>query len=98
RPRAFPIKSREFPRQFDRHPVDRVPGLPGRAVRGAALLGGLSETASSDARNSNSPLHDTFPVLRMFDPNALDADFGRPTATVFVASAKDGVIAMAASR
>jgi len=39
-----------------------------------------------------------FPVLRMFDPNALDADFGRPTATLVVASAKDGVIAMAASR
>ena len=39
--------------------------------------------------------HDTFAtVLRMLDPNALDAAFGRLTATLFAALTKGGVIAI----
>ena len=41
------------------------------------------------------PSHDTFStVLRMLDPNALDAAFGKLTATLAAALAKGGVIAI----
>ena len=42
------------------------------------------------------PSHDTFStVFRMLDPKALDAAFGRLTATLVAALAKGGVIAIA---
>jgi hypothetical protein len=41
------------------------------------------------------PSHDTFStVLRMLDPNALDAAFGKLTATLAAALAKGGIIAI----